>query len=78
MIVNVVVSERTCARCTPPGGEPVRRLDVQFKPGTVPPGISLQYDGCVGGCDDMMNEFFATIRGDGNGGNRENRQQVSG
>ncbi|PVV04802.1 hypothetical protein BB560_000677 [Smittium megazygosporum] len=35
-----------------------RKILFVFKPGSVPPTISLSYEGCVFGCNQMLNEFL--------------------
>ena len=42
---SVSVSERECATCSGPDGE-VKKLDVRFKQGMVPPDIPLNVCAC--------------------------------
>ncbi|KAK3584994.1 hypothetical protein CHS0354_037368 [Potamilus streckersoni] len=51
-VVEAKVSDDTCPQC----GPDVHRIEFKFKKGSVPPTISLEYIGCVGGCDKELEE----------------------
>lgn len=49
-VLAATVTPQTCPRCIPN----VNMIDFQFKKGSVPPTVPLQYIGCVGGCDVVL------------------------
>lgn len=50
-VIGAEVSNTVCNSCKP---EPVHWINFKFRPGTVPPGIPLEHEGCVGGCDENL------------------------
>ncbi|KAJ2140759.1 DNA topoisomerase 3-alpha [Coemansia sp. RSA 564] len=57
-VAGVSVSADTCAQCHSAGRGQVKLLDLQFKPGSLPPGAPSPYRGCVLGCDELLSELF--------------------
>ena len=49
-VLNAQVSRRICSLCVP---QPVHKIKFQFKRGSVPPMMDLDYTGCVK-CDEML------------------------
>ncbi|XP_072794621.1 DNA topoisomerase 3-alpha isoform X1 [Vicugna pacos] len=45
----------TCPVCQP---QPVYRLKLKFKRGSLPPTMPLEFVGCVGGCDETLREVL--------------------
>ncbi|KAI8796900.1 DNA topoisomerase 3-alpha [Biomphalaria glabrata] len=52
-ILQVSTTDQICERCQP---GPVTKLQFKFKPGSVPLSIPNDYIGCIGGCNEMLNE----------------------
>ncbi|CAL1541767.1 unnamed protein product [Lymnaea stagnalis] len=52
-VQHVKTLDETCQVC---GTGSVKKLLFKFKPGNVPMTMSNEYVGCVGGCDEMLNE----------------------
>ncbi|KAK6098002.1 DNA topoisomerase [Batrachochytrium dendrobatidis] len=71
-VTNVAKSENTCSTCGN-ATEPTSKLQLSFRPHSVPPTIPLEYDTCVW-CDDQLLELFSFERGR----NRAPPQQQSG
>ncbi|XP_023395516.2 DNA topoisomerase 3-alpha isoform X1 [Loxodonta africana] len=47
--------ESVCPVCQP---QPVYRLKLKFKPGSIPPTMPLEFVGCIGGCDETLREIL--------------------
>ncbi|XP_007939652.1 DNA topoisomerase 3-alpha [Orycteropus afer afer] len=47
--------ESVCPVCQP---QPVYRLKLKFKRGSVPPSMPLEIIGCIGGCDETLREIL--------------------
>lgn len=54
------------------------RLRFKFKRGSLPPGMALEFVGCIGGCDETLREVLNLkyLRGGGGGGGGDSRTQV--
>ncbi|RHZ46273.1 hypothetical protein Glove_627g33 [Diversispora epigaea] len=72
IVSDILVSSDKCNRCTQNPEIPYYKLKIKFIPNKVPPWISEEYLGCVGGCDDFLNEYFVAIRS-----NQSNRMPLS-
>jgi len=73
-VLKATCSEVVCDLCQP---RPVRKINFEFKKGSVPPMMSLQYTGCLGGCDHNLTELI-DIRGTGHGGRGVNGMRSRG
>ncbi|XP_057306951.1 DNA topoisomerase 3-alpha-like [Hydractinia symbiolongicarpus] len=60
-VLNVSKTESFCSLCKP---RVFCKLNIEFKPGSVPPQLPNTYSGCVGGCDEMLNEILNLNRKD--------------
>ncbi|KAJ2545980.1 DNA topoisomerase 3-alpha, partial [Coemansia sp. RSA 1933] len=58
IVLEIGVGSDTCRSCVTNAAGPAKLLDIRFRPGSVPPGVPLLYQGCIRGCDDLINEFF--------------------
>nr|KAF6305575.1 DNA topoisomerase III alpha [Pipistrellus kuhlii] len=47
--------ESVCPVCRP---QPVHRLKLKFKRGSLPPTMPLEFVGCIGGCDETLREIL--------------------
>ncbi|XP_008564435.1 PREDICTED: DNA topoisomerase 3-alpha isoform X1 [Galeopterus variegatus] len=47
--------ESVCPLCHP---QPVYRLKLKFKRGSLPPAMPLEFVGCIGGCDETLREIL--------------------
>lgn len=54
-VKNVTLSDQVCPNCNP---GPVMKLNFKFKAGSVPMTMPREYEGCVGGCDEMLTEVL--------------------
>ncbi|EHB10639.1 DNA topoisomerase 3-alpha [Heterocephalus glaber] len=54
-VLEVSRDESVCPVCQP---APVYRLKFKFKRGSLPPTIPLEFVGCIGGCDETLNEIL--------------------
>ncbi|KAH9499590.1 DNA topoisomerase 3-alpha [Bulinus truncatus] len=52
-VLHASTTDQICPRCQP---GPVTELQFKFKPGSVPVSIPNNYVGCIGGCNEMLNE----------------------
>ncbi|KAJ1725743.1 DNA topoisomerase 3-alpha [Coemansia erecta] len=57
-VAQVAVGSAACPQCAAGPRGPARLLDITFRPGTTPPGVPVLYQGCVRGCDELINELF--------------------
>lgn len=53
-VLNAQAAETICQRCVP---QPVLKIKFQFKRGSVPPMMALEYTGCIK-CDEMLQEVL--------------------
>ncbi|KAJ1988705.1 DNA topoisomerase 3-alpha [Coemansia sp. RSA 1358] len=58
IVSAISVSSENCHICLNSAAGPAKLLNMQFKPGSVPPGIPARYRGCIRGCDELINEMF--------------------
>ncbi|KAM6186541.1 DNA topoisomerase 3-alpha isoform 2-T2 [Rhynchocyon petersi] len=54
-ILEASRDESVCPVCKP---QPVYRLKLKFRPGSIPPSMPLELVGCVGGCDETLREML--------------------
>ncbi|VDI07427.1 DNA topoisomerase III [Mytilus galloprovincialis] len=52
-VLEATVEDTVCQRCLP---NEVKNIKFKFKRGSVPPMVPTEYTGCIGGCDEMLNE----------------------
>lgn len=52
-VQEATVDESVCQRCLP---DEVKNIKFKFKRGSVPPMVPTEYTGCIGGCDETLNE----------------------
>ncbi|KAJ2009371.1 DNA topoisomerase 3-alpha [Coemansia thaxteri] len=62
-VAAITVCAEMCQSCQDNPRGSAKLLAVSFRPGSVPPGISSPYRGCIRGCDELINEMF-DIRSD--------------
>ncbi|XP_039630894.1 DNA topoisomerase 3-alpha [Polypterus senegalus] len=64
-VLEVSRDEGVCPTCRP---HPVQMMKFKFKRGSLPPTMPLEFVGCIGGCDEMLNEILDLkyLRGVGN------------
>ncbi|KAJ2525454.1 DNA topoisomerase 3-alpha [Coemansia sp. RSA 2049] len=78
IVVEIGVSTDDCPSCAQNPAGPAKLLDIRFRPGSVPPGVSSGYKGCVRGCDELVNEFFdVRAMSSATSGTQQQQQQVS-
>ncbi|KAL8600868.1 hypothetical protein ACOMHN_045006 [Nucella lapillus] len=58
-VLEATVEPDTCDICQP---GPVHLIRFKFRSGTVPPIIPNNFTGCIGGCDEMLNESLGVRR----------------
>ncbi|KAJ1965435.1 DNA topoisomerase 3-alpha [Dipsacomyces acuminosporus] len=58
IVSAISVSTEACSRCSSNPKGPAKLVEICFKPGSVPPGVPTRYQGCIRGCDEMINELF--------------------
>ncbi|XP_028670259.1 DNA topoisomerase 3-alpha [Erpetoichthys calabaricus] len=54
-VLEVSRDESVCPTCRP---HPVQMMKFKFKRGSLPPTMPLEFVGCIGGCDEMLNEIL--------------------
>ncbi|XP_072531015.1 DNA topoisomerase 3-alpha [Salminus brasiliensis] len=66
-VLEVSRDDSVCPTCRP---HPVHMLKFKFKRGSLPPGMNLEFVGCIGGCDETLREVLNLkyLRGGGSGG----------
>uniref|UniRef100_A0A8B9L0I2 DNA topoisomerase n=1 Tax=Astyanax mexicanus TaxID=7994 RepID=A0A8B9L0I2_ASTMX len=66
-VLEVSRDDSVCPTCRP---HPVHMLKFKFKRGSLPPGMDLEFVGCIGGCDETLREVLNLkyLRGGGSGG----------
>ncbi|KAF5899285.1 DNA topoisomerase 3-alpha [Clarias magur] len=71
-VLEVSRDDSICPTCRP---QPVNMLKFKFKRGSLPPGMPLEFVGCVGGCDETLREVLNLkyLRGGGGGGDSSTR-----
>ncbi|KAI5622748.1 DNA topoisomerase 3-alpha, partial [Silurus asotus] len=65
-VLEVSRDDSICPVCHP---HPVHMLKFKFKRGSLPPGMPLEFVGCIGGCDETLREVLNLkyLRGGGGG-----------
>ncbi|XP_026878009.1 DNA topoisomerase 3-alpha [Electrophorus electricus] len=71
VVLEVSRDDSICPTCRP---HPVHMLRFKFKRGSLPPGMPLEFVGCIGGCDDTLREVLNLKYLHGGG---ESRTQVN-
>uniref|UniRef100_A0A8B9KXF4 DNA topoisomerase n=1 Tax=Astyanax mexicanus TaxID=7994 RepID=A0A8B9KXF4_ASTMX len=54
-VLEVSRDDSVCPTCRP---HPVHMLKFKFKRGSLPPGMDLEFVGCIGGCDETLREVL--------------------
>ncbi|XP_076865277.1 DNA topoisomerase 3-alpha [Brachyhypopomus gauderio] len=54
-VLEVSRDDSVCPTCRP---HPVHMLRFKFKRGSLPPGMPLEFVGCIGGCDETLREVL--------------------
>ncbi|XP_017309955.1 DNA topoisomerase 3-alpha isoform X1 [Ictalurus punctatus] len=54
-VLEVSRDDSICPTCRP---HPVNMLKFKFKRGSLPPGMPLEFVGCIGGCDETLREVL--------------------
>ncbi|XP_033096293.1 DNA topoisomerase 3-alpha-like [Anneissia japonica] len=52
-VLSVELQDEDCTRCRP---DPVKLIKFEFRRGSVPPSMSMEYVSCLGGCDQDLVE----------------------
>ncbi|TSK31307.1 DNA topoisomerase 3-alpha [Bagarius yarrelli] len=75
-VLEVSRDDDVCPTCQP---HPVHMLKFKFKRGSLPPGMPLEFAGCIGGCDETLREVLNLkyLRGVGDSSNQVNHVSAS-
>lgn len=72
-VLEVSRDDDVCPSCQP---HPVHMLKFKFKRGSLPPGMPLEFAGCIGGCDETLREVL-NLKYLREGGGGDSRNQVN-
>ncbi|KAB5531012.1 hypothetical protein PHYPO_G00135980 [Pangasianodon hypophthalmus] len=73
-VLEVSRDDSVCPTCRP---HPVNMLKFKFKRGSLPPGMPLEFVGCIGGCDETLREVLNLKYLRVGGGGRDSSTQLN-